>query len=181
MNDIEKRLYEAFLPRGWTNWVAFPAPRRKGGEGSGSLENTLVAKQVEVYWNLRKHCFSVRALEGPNKRRVVSHVKHITLIDAKFVVQPAGRERVRREGKKNVHAFVRGRVAKRMWNDYSALLNIQLIDRVTYNPYMYDTFVSTETKEPVFDAAIVELGAVLDEDKRKRFPRILSYHIGLDK
>ena len=64
--------------------------------------------RVEVYWNLHKRLFSVRALEGENKGRVIDHAYGVRLSDATFVSQPAGRERVRREGVKNVHAFVRG-------------------------------------------------------------------------
>ncbi len=137
--------------------------------------------RVEVYWNLHKHLFSVRALEGPNKGRVISHSHGITLTDAKFVVQPAGRERVRREGKKNVHAFVRGRVVGGEFEHRYTMARspLWLKDRVTYNPYIYDTFVSAKTKEPIFNADSVEMDVMLNE--YKRFPRILSFHIELDK
>ena len=98
--------------------------------------------RVEVYWNLHKHLFSVRALEGPNKGRVISHSHGITLTDVKFAVQPAGRERVRREGKKNVHAFVRGRIANSGFEDCREDFSDE---KITYNPYIYDTFVNAKT------------------------------------
>ena len=126
--------------------------------------------RVEVYWNLHKHLFSVRALEGPNKGRVISHSHGITLTDVKFAVQPAGRERVRREGKKNVHAFVRGRVANSGFEDCHEGFNDE---KISYNPYIYDTFVNAKTKEPIFKADCVEMDVMLGEGKR--YPRILSF------
>jgi hypothetical protein len=121
--------------------------------------------RVEVYWNLHKRLFSVRALEGENKGRVIKHAYGVTLKDAKFVVQPAGRERVRREGKKNVHAFVRGRLA-----DYDRAPKMSY--PVTYNPYMYDTFVDADNKSPVHEASIVAMDVMLG--KGNPFPRIMA-------
>ena len=98
--------------------------------------------RVEVYWNLHKKLFSVRALEGENKGRVIEHAYKVKLEEASFVVQPAGRERVLREGKKNVHAFVRGRLAPYIEGPRRSY-------PVTYNPYKYDSFVQPETEKPV--------------------------------
>ncbi len=64
--------------------------------------------RVQVYWNLHKDCWSVVALEGDQKGRVVTHADKVLLRGATFSVQPAGNAKVRREKKKNVHAFVRG-------------------------------------------------------------------------
>lgn len=125
--------------------------------------------RVEVYWNLHKHLYSVRALEGPNKGRVIAHSYGVTLTDVKFVVQPAGRDRVRREGKKNVHAFVRGRIANRDFGDCHVQFNDS---KVTYNPYVYDTFVNAATKQPIFKSGRVEMDVMLGDGKR--YPRILS-------
>ncbi|SVD12165.1 uncharacterized protein METZ01_LOCUS365019, partial [marine metagenome] len=41
--------------------------------------------RVEVYRNLHKGCFSVRALNGEDKGRVIDHVQSIMLRDATFV------------------------------------------------------------------------------------------------
>mgnify|MGYP003121829806 FL=1 len=86
--------------------------------------------RVEVYWNLHKDCFSVR-----KNGRVVDYLygrDYLTLTDVKFVVQPAGRERVLREGKKNVHAFVRGTVS------FSSPVAYQ--QKASYNPYKMGSF-----------------------------------------
>ena len=92
--------------------------------------------RVEVYWNLHKLCWSVRALEGPNKGRVIKHTQALGLRDCRFAVQPAGRERVLREQRKNVHAFVRGFMDTR-----TSLPPFDESVCVTYNPYKYDTFM----------------------------------------
>lgn len=107
------------------------------------IDSTLIptGTKVEVYWNLHRNCFSVRALEGDRKGRVVAHVASLFLADARFAVQPAGRERVRREWRKNVHAFVRGRVCHSVPNI------IRLA--VSYNPYKNDGFVDGVRGEPV--------------------------------
>ena len=105
---------------------------------------------VRVYWNLHKHCWSV---QNRKTGRVVRHVQACTLADVKFVVRPAGREKVRREGKKNVHAFAAGR--------YSLKNGLASYDKgarkVTYNPYVNETFVFAETGEPVTDAYVVTM------------------------
>ena len=59
--------------------------------------------KVEIYYNLHKNVFSVR-----HKGRVIQHTSMAVIKDAEYVVRPAGRAKVLREGKKNVHAFVRG-------------------------------------------------------------------------
>jgi hypothetical protein len=98
--------------------------------------------KVFVYWNLHRKLWSVRALQGPDKGRVVSHAYYVRLRDATGRVGKAGRERVLREGKKNVHAGMVGTL------DYAGTgiadgrcLSWYSTDRVTYNPYRYDSFM----------------------------------------
>jgi hypothetical protein len=72
----------------------------------------------------------------------------VALRDATFVVQPAGRERVRREGRKNVHAFVRGKLV-----DVDLVYSMADVKAaITYNPYLCETFVYAGTTEPVHSA-----------------------------
>ena len=125
--------------------------------------------RVEVYWNLHKRLFSVRALEGENKGRVIEHAYGVRLSDATFVSQPAGRERVRREGVKNVHAFVRGRMEHYDGADWwPGWPNART--GVTYHPYKYDTFVEVGTEEPVHKASTVLMDVMLGGGKP--YPRI---------
>jgi len=125
--------------------------------------------RVEVYWNLHKRLFSVRALEGENKGRVIEHAYTVSLVNAKFAVQPAGRERVRQEGKKNVHAFVRGRLMLESHAKSSNPFDPESRE-VTYNPYLYDSFVDTEFKSAIHTADYVDMDVMLG--KGKPYPRI---------
>ena len=92
--------------------------------------------KVEVYRNLHQKCWSVRWPNG----RVVKHVDNIHIQDATLVVRPAGRKKVLQEQRKNVHAFIRGTTSDAI---------LKLTDQITYNPYKYDSFVLTESEEPI--------------------------------
>lgn len=115
--------------------------------------------RVEVYRNLHRKCWSVRLAGG----RVQRHTDAVLLRNATFVVQAAGRARVLREGKKNVHAFVRGGDSG---TPHSGAEDLEYmvgmlpppftLVRVTYNPYRADTFVTTGG-QPVRAADIVWL------------------------
>ena len=88
------------------------------------------SRVVHVYFNLHRRLWSVR-----QRGKVVGHAAHLVLRDVEWVVQPSGRERVRREGRKNVHAYGKG------W-----ITNVSLFDgmeqAVRYNPYELETFVT---------------------------------------
>ena len=103
--------------------------------------------KVFVYKNLHKKCFSVKALEGPSKGRVVAHVKSIKLTDCQFKVSQAGRARTLRERQKNVHAGVRGQ-----WNSEEFTAIADNMTKVRYNPYEVSAFVEVATGNPVLTA-----------------------------
>jgi len=108
---------------------------------------------VDVYWNLHKKCWSVRDVQTG---RVVAHEASVVLMDCKFVVQPGGRQRVIREKRKNVHAWVRGR-----WlpDDESWWRPFWSVGKVTYNPFKYETFITKNNEQPIVSADIVRLHA----------------------
>ncbi len=92
------------------------------------------AKRAYVYFNLHKKCWSVR-----QSGRIVAHTDEILLRDCKFLVSQAGREKVLRDKRKNVHAGVSGYVAGR----FQGMVDGQgLAFEVTYNPYKHKTFVT---------------------------------------
>jgi hypothetical protein len=99
--------------------------------------------KVDVYWNIRKKCFSVR-----HKGKVIEHVPYIALEDVEFVVQPGGNARVRHQRRKNVHAFARGHRVYHVADD----LRTGISRAVTYNPYDHTTFVESKTLVPVHSA-----------------------------
>jgi hypothetical protein len=117
--------------------------------------------RVEVYFNLHKKLFSVRDCKTG---RVIKHTNDITILDPKFVVRKAGRERVLRERKKNVHAFVRGELM-----GYEDMAHEpELYSSVTYNPYKYSSFVNKHTEETVDNAHVAVLSTSSDEGTTMR-------------
>jgi len=97
--------------------------------------------KVSVYFNLHKKCWSVR-----HRGRVISHADRVEILDPRFRVSRAGRERVLREKKKNVHAFVVGELVS-----FGAPTGDVSGREVTYNPYRFETFVYKQEETPVFD------------------------------
>jgi hypothetical protein len=93
----------------------------------------------------------VKALEGERKGRVIAHMEVINLKDVSFKVSQAGRQRVLREKRKNVHAGVVGA--------YAQFDEMPYVDRrVRYNPYLNETFVDMEGT-PVYNAAFARISA----------------------
>lgn len=107
--------------------------------------------RVEVYFNLHKHLFSVRSAKSG---LVLWHTDRVHIRNPEFVVRQGGRQRVLREGKKNVHAFVRGETTyfnekdSIAWSDNFAKY-YPMLDNVGYNPYKYDSFIKLIDKTPV--------------------------------
>jgi len=106
--------------------------------------------KVFVYFNLRKKLFSAKALEGSCKGKVIAHRRRLSLRNACFKVSEAGRQRVLRERRKNVHAGVVGE-----WFD--GLILVENRTEVTYNPYKYETFVLKFNEHPITSASTAYL------------------------
>jgi hypothetical protein len=116
--------------------------------------------KVFVYFNLHKKVWSIKALEGERKGRVIAHKDFVILGDAKAKVSEAGRQRVLRERKKNVHA---GLVGEWLNNEEGKLIDAELLGdcinphMVVYNPYKYKTFVYRSTHIPWREKASMAL------------------------
>ena len=115
--------------------------------------------RVEVYWNIRKKEYSMRALTGPGKGRVIRRGRGFTLGDCELVVQQGGRKRVLRDGKKNVHAFIRG-----TWTPHTtdrvfpgSWWHNKISSRVRYNPYRDEQWNTWDGGERVNRATTVFL------------------------
>jgi hypothetical protein len=98
--------------------------------------------KVFVYYNLHKHLWSIKALEGENKGRVTAHRPTVWLTNAVPKVSKAGRQRVIKEQRKNVHAGIVGH-----WRDadISEMLSDYKV-AVTYDPYKHETFVYVDNE-----------------------------------
>ena len=112
--------------------------------------------RVDVYKNLHKGGrWSVR---DRTTGRVLSVEDKVVVENVTFIVQPAGRQKVLREQRKNVHAFVRGDASaatpSRSFKSYS------FWRRVCYNPYKAGHFCFADTGEKATSATI----AVIDKD-----------------
>lgn len=111
------------------------------------FDSVFGGKRVMVYYNLHKHTFSI-TLAG----KVIMHADMVKLSDVEFRVRKGGKERVRGEKRKNVHAFVIGDLIDYCEHPCSEVLEPSFGDLVTYNPYENDSFVLKSTGEPIFDA-----------------------------
>lgn len=114
--------------------------------------------KVFVYWNLHKKCFSVKCLEKGHMffGKVFLHANRVRLSDVQFKVSAAGRARVLREKRKDVHAGVVGTLKQvltiRENNEmYELDTTFGQCKRVRYNPYKYSSFVDTD-ENPVHNA-----------------------------
>jgi hypothetical protein len=113
---------------------------------------------VFVYRNLRERCWSVRdtatrrlLLDGDG--RGPGHQEELTLANCAFHVSEAGRERVRRERRKNVHAGCFGTVVPAHEAPLTGWVAIG------YNPYEHEGFVRKDNGDLVTAARFVEFTA----------------------
>jgi len=109
------------------------------------------AARYYIYRNLHTGGFSVRY-----RGRVVDRLNVFTAQNITFKVNESGRQRVVKQGRKNVHAFV---VADR----YKGLINkeyeLDKLVKVTYNPY-------TDTQFKYCDSNIYNAKEVVFRDGR---------------
>ena len=103
-----------------------------------------LGQRVEIYFNLRLKCFSVRC-----QGKVIGHTPSVILNNASFKVSEAGRQRVLATGQKNIHAVVRGELMA-LDTDCNPTG-----EQVTYNPFRYSSFVYKRDEKPIHSAASV--------------------------
>lgn len=133
--------------------------------------------RVYVYWNITKGCYSVK-----HGGLVIAHVNRIVLRNVKFLVGKKGRERVLREGVKNVHAGMSGELvagdtfdyalkpASVTWPEGLGAMTQGITstgERVSYNPYAGDSFFACEDRRPVKRASMI-YGRVSSDGKFKK-------------
>ena len=131
--------------------------------------------RVRVYRNLHRKTWSVQAqvclncgatMGDPScpwgermAWRVVWHARSVKLSDVKLVVKPAGRARVLRDKRKNVHAWAEGRLEilnplGQWWDVPRAGMTM-----ATYSPYVSGSFMASNSADyiptPVHYAPVV--------------------------
>ena len=107
-------------------------------------------KQVRIYRNLHKKLYSVQE-KVDGRWKVVGHTNNINLVNATFKVSEAGRQRVLREKRKNVHAVIIGE----RWPFIPKAFCFR--DEVTYNPYKAAHFIIKDGELPLDKAKYVQI------------------------
>lgn len=105
---------------------------------------------VEVYRNVNKKGVMYSIRQGGY---VVAHATEVILLNAEFIVKEAGQKRVRKTKRKNVHAWVRGDLVKKL----EPSENNKIRAKVIYNPKKHDNFVLKNNKLTIKNAAMVIL------------------------
>jgi len=140
--------------------------------------------KADVYWNLHLKCYSVKVAG-----RVVCHASSVLMSEVKFIVQPAGNEKVRREKRKNVHGFIRGSVVALEGIDggnaidgIPGMPDANPFDvtpvAVTYDPYKDSTFVEFTddgSRPPIVAAGLV--AGLIFEDKAEKVPAVWAANV----
>lgn len=110
--------------------------------------------RVFTYRNLHKSADGgdpVYSLRDTATGLVAAHAPTVYLRDVDFVVSASGRDRVRREQRKNVHAGLRG----------TPIVAAHAPDsgwrRARYNPYTCECFIDADTSSPVHGAAYARI------------------------
>lgn len=105
------------------------------------VENLL----VEVYRNLRSGNWSIRAREGIYKGKVIAHTDELFVSFATFYVNEKVRLRVNELKRKEVHAYVIGKLTTKENVEYNNSIDIY------YNPYKTIFFENLNTNEHMKD------------------------------
>jgi hypothetical protein len=120
-----------------------------------------------VYFNLHRKCWSLKALDGEHAGRVVAHASRVALRNVECRVSEAGRQRVLREQRKNVHAGLVGTVyaVEGEWRigeapalpKFDELPLSEHAFAITYNPYKAGTFTRKNDGAAIYGARFAKL------------------------
>ena len=129
--------------------------------------------KVEVYRNLNNGRLSIR---DAKTKLVIGHADRVKLLDVTFHVSQAGRERVLREKRKNVHAVVRGYMVSALfgegykgrslleyvgYGDPMRVRSYHEVEPIKYNPYKASAFMYKDKPVTKTQAVTIGLGGIL--------------------
>jgi len=110
------------------------------------------SKPVRVFKNPKLGCYNI--MQGG---LIKATARQIRLRDAEFLVRESGRQRMLREKRRTIHAYVQGRLIDFSHPDDAKSINHLPGRQATYNPYRYSSFVDRETEVPLSRAPWVQL------------------------
>jgi len=116
------------------------------------FDSIFIGKKVMVYYNLHKQTFSVKY-----DSKVILHADYVKIGNVEFRVRQGGKERVRQDKSKNVHAFVIGTLLDYCEYPCDDIPSSPSGKIVTYNPYKHNSFVYKDNEEPVYKASEVDM------------------------
>lgn len=114
--------------------------------------NVLPGQRVEVYRNLKFKDRIVYSVRDAKTGLVLGHASNLLLNRCCFIVRQKGRERVLKERKKNVHAWIEGSFGIIHFGD-SRIFSEGI--GVRYNPYTNNQFEQAECGESIYKANVV--------------------------
>lgn len=116
-----------------------------------------------VYRNLTNGLWSIKC-KATNL--VVGHADYIEMFDCEYVVNQSGRERVLKERKKYVHAYVVGKITevegfkpfkgRTLELSSEVLRDFWQVEDILYNPYLWSQFV-VRGQYPVYTSDYAQL------------------------
>ena len=98
--------------------------------------------KVRIYYNFRKKIFSVQEKVN-GSWKVTEYTNDIFLRNVEFKVSEAGRQRVLKDKRKNVHAFILGERFPFIPKSFVYR------DEVSYNPYKGENFIVISEQKPL--------------------------------
>lgn len=105
---------------------------------------TSIGDAVDCYRNLlRPSFFSIKQKQGELKNKVSGYARAIVIKNPNFRVGEGSRQRVNREGQRNVHAYVSGQVVE-MFDSPVNISKLTDFVRVSYNPFKHGFFFTLE-------------------------------------
>lgn len=117
-----------------------------------NLHTKEFSMQGNMYEQYEKTFYTIKP-ENKNRTLVLAHGNGIMLTGASFVVRESGRQRVLKEKRKNIHAFVKGNYQGSIMDiistDFEQFVKENKIREAYYNPYTQDCFTDKETGEKI--------------------------------
>lgn len=124
-------------------------------------------QEVQIYKNLHNDMYSIRC---PFTRLVLAHGFDFLLKEAFPIVSEKGRQKVNKEQRKSVHAYVQGKIYTKTF-----LYKFYELDTLHYNPYITSQFmlwrnkISFDGGDLYFHKDSVKVGVTEEESRRIRF------------